>query len=104
MKWFCSSSLCFNNFKTKKANGDTLKYYRLPRDPNLQRQYQAVLKTAGLNWKSGHLCEEHWSSVRAQSSDIPDVPAPHSQLVKLEEKYEKANRHESVLQIQSPLL
>ena len=91
MKWFCSSSLCFNNFNSKKSNGESLNYYRLPRDPDLQRQYRAILRSDRLNWEKGHLCGEHWSSgVRASSSDLPDVPVPHSQLLKIEEKYKKA--------------
>ena len=38
-----------------------------------------------MNWENGHICVEHWSSrMRQNSLDLPDVPAPPSQLKRFE--------------------
>ena len=42
MKWFRSSSLCYNNVNTKIEDGTKIKYYSLPKDENLQIQYQKI--------------------------------------------------------------
>ena len=62
MKRFCSSSLCYNNVNTKKEDGTKIEYYSLPKNENLQIQYQKILKTKSMNWKNGQICCEHWSS------------------------------------------
>ena len=91
MKWFCSSALCFNNFTSKDKNGAPLKYYRLPRDEMLQREYCKVFNTRGMNWEKGHICCAHWSSnERKNTSDLPDVPVPTDQFEKLQIKYKTA--------------
>ena len=51
VKWFCSSALCLNNFRSKVSDGNPVNFYRLPRDPSIQREYERILKTTGLNWK-----------------------------------------------------
>ena len=43
-------------------DGNLVKFYWLPRDPSIQREYEQIIKTTGLNWKKGHICAEHWSS------------------------------------------
>ena len=50
--WNCSSSLCFNTFRSG------LKPYRLPRKPDIQREYKRLFKTEGWNWKDGYICPE----------------------------------------------
>ena len=88
VKWSCCSSLCFNSYLTFDENGEKLKFYRLPRDEETQRQYKKILKTEGINWKNGHICAEHWSEgERKNTSHFPDVPVPQSQLEKLTEKF-----------------
>ena len=44
VKWFCSSTLCFNNFTSKDCNGRPLKYYRLPREESIQSKYRKILE------------------------------------------------------------
>ena len=74
-KWSCCSSLCFDNYQTKDENVEPLKYYRLPRDKNLQKEYQKILNTSGINWKQGHICCQHWScGERKTPTTLPDVP------------------------------
>ena len=93
MKWYCSSSLCFNNFRTLDADGKKLTYYRLPRDVNLQSKYIKIFKTSGMNWKKGHICSAHWSKgYREDTSDLPDIPVPADQLLKLKEKLERSKK------------
>ena len=88
VKWSCSSSLCFNNYTTRNKNNELLKYYRLPRAPELQSLYTKVFKTDGMNWTKGHICEAHWSSgFRKDTDDLPDIAVPKDQLNKLEQKY-----------------
>ena len=74
VNWFCSSSLCFNSYRSKDKEGRSLKYYRLPSDESTQRKYETFFKTTGFNWKYGHICCEHWSSGgRNSPSEMPDV-------------------------------
>ena len=81
MKWFRSSSLCYNNVNTKK-DGTKIKYYSLPKNENLQIQYLKILKTKGMNWRMGHICCEHWSSGnREHFNSLPDVVVPPSQYI-----------------------
>ena len=83
-KWYCSSSLCFNNFNSKCKNGLPMKYYRLPRSVEIQAEYRNILKTTSINWKSGHICAAHWSNgVRSNTNDLPDIPVPDDQSVDL---------------------
>ena len=97
MKWYCSSSLCFNNFRTKDKQGNPLNYYRLPRYPKLQVSYGKIFKTIGMNWKKGHICCAHWSKgFRTDTSDLPDIPVPPDQLQKLKQKFIRAKHgHEN---------
>lgn len=91
VKWFCSSSLCYNNFRTVDEHGNPLKFYRLPRDVSLQSQYKKILKTDGINWRNGHICCEHWSSGnRKDVTDLPDITVPATQLHIISTKYIKA--------------
>ena len=92
VKWFCRSAFCNNNFRTRNSKGEPFKFYRLPRDPKVQVAYTRILQTSGINWHSGHICAEHWSRGcrESVSSDLPDIPAPASQLVTLEKKLNKA--------------
>ena len=45
VKWFCSSVY---NFRSKGSDGNLVKFYRLPRDPSIQREYEQIIKTTGL--------------------------------------------------------
>jgi len=92
VKWFCCSAFCTNNFRTRIPQEKSIKFYRLPRDREVQAAYTRILQTTGINWHSGHICAEHWSRgyrVNA-SADFPDIPAPASQLVTLEKKLKQA--------------
>ena len=87
VNWSCCSSLCFNNHSSVDENGQKLKYYRVPRsDEEIQRQYMKILKTEGINWQNGHICAEHWyDGERKDSTHLPDIPVPQSQMKKLTE-------------------
>ena len=92
VKWFCCSAFCTNNFRTRNPQGESIKFYRLPRDPEVQAAYTRILQTTGINWHSGHICAEHWSRGYREnaSADFPDVPVPASQLVTLKKKLKQA--------------
>ena len=91
VKWFCSSTLCSNNFTSKDCNERTLKYYRLPRKQSIQSKYRKFFRTYGLNWNKGHVCSAHWSHEERKSiNDLPDVLIPADQLQKIREKFETA--------------
>ena len=77
VKWFCSSALCFNNYKSRDSNGETLKYYRLPREERIQAEYCKIFQTSGVHWGKGHICSAHWSSgIRKNASNLPDIAVP----------------------------
>ena len=102
VKWSCSSSLCFNNYKSKDKDGKPLCYYRLPRLEKLQIHYTKILKTEGMNWKDGHICSAHWTKgYRESTFDLPDVPVPGDQLKKLKQKYWNAQKIVSSAKIPS---
>ena len=88
VKWFCCSAFCTNNCRPRNPKGESIKFYRLPRDPEVIASYTRILQTTGINWHSGHICVEHWSRGYREnaSSDVPDIPVPASQLVTLEKK------------------
>jgi len=91
VKWFCSSGFCFNNFRSRNSNGDNIKFYRLPQDPEIQRNYAKILQTSGINWLAGHICAEHWSNgCRKDTKDLPDIAVPASQIPLMENKLRKA--------------
>jgi len=93
MKYYCSSVLCFNNYTSKDRNGEKVKFYRLPRLPELQSKYMQLFKTSGMNWKNGYICSEHWSSgERKNTSDFPDVIVPEHHFNKLLTKYERSKQ------------
>ncbi|XP_066924260.1 uncharacterized protein [Clytia hemisphaerica] len=93
MKSSCSSSLCFNTFRSKDSNGNPIKFHRLPKDPELRKQYKKLFKTEGFNWKFGVICSEHWSKgFRSSSNDLPDVIVPESQYKLMKIKYERAKK------------
>ena len=92
VNWFCSSALCFNNYKSKDSNGDKLKY-RLPRENSeIQSQYKIIFRTHGfkleLDWNDGHICAAH-SGTRERKNvhDLPDIPIPEDQFEKIKQKY-----------------
>ena len=63
VNWFCSSALCFNNYKSKDSNGDNLKYYRIPRENSeIQSQYKIIFRTILFNWNDGHIRAAHWNA------------------------------------------
>ena len=92
-KWNCSSSLCFNNYKTVNEKGDKIKYYRLPSDKETQRKYEHLFKTSGFNWKQGYICADHWSSgERTSSTLLPDIIVTESGFKLIQLKYERAKK------------
>ena len=87
VKLFCCSAFCTSNFRTRNPQGELIKFYRLPRGPEIQASYTRILQTTGINWHSGHICAEHSRGYRENASaDVPDIPVPASQLVTLEKK------------------
>ena len=56
------------------------------RDPEAQAAYTIILRTTGINWRSGHICAEHCSRRYREnaSADFPDVSVLASQLVALQ--------------------
>ena len=95
VKWFCCSAFCTNNFRTRNPQGESIKFYRLPRDLEVQDAYPRILQTTGINWHSGHICAEHWSRGYRENAnaDFPDISVPASQLVTLEKKLKQAKAH-----------
>ena len=67
-----------------------MKYYRIPRDVELQAKCKNVLKSTGINWHNASICCEHWGKGKGNHDDIPDVIVPPSQLQIHKTKYEKA--------------
>ena len=91
--WSCSSSLCFNNYKTVNEKGESIKCYRLPREKSIQAEYRKFFKSSGFNWNKGYICASHWSSgERKSSSDLPDVAVPKKQYDLLKLKYQRAKK------------
>jgi len=92
VKWFCCSAFCTNNLRTRNPQGESTRFYRLPRDPEVQAAYTRILQTTGITWHSGHICAKHWSRGYREnaSADFPDIPAPASQLVTLEKRLKQA--------------
>ena len=91
----CCSALCFNNHRTSDALGNELKFYRLPRSTELQREYLRILQTTGINWNSAVLTSVRSTGgkgFREHFEDLPDVPAHESQIARLRIKLEKARR------------
>ena len=99
VKWFCSSPLCYNNFQTRTSNGEPLKFYRLPRDAKIQNtKYKKILKTEGINWKSGHICCEHWSE-GMKKDNLPNLTVPSTQIPIIEKIYQKAKERYGKLKL-----
>ena len=84
VNWNCCSALCTNNHCIILSDGSKIKYYRLLRNKEIQRKYSTILKTTGINFKSGYICAQHWIKEYRQSTDNPpDLPVPPSQLSRL---------------------
>ena len=77
---------------TRTPQGESIKFYRLPRDTEAQAAYTRILRTTAVNWHSGHIFAEYWSREYREnaSADFPDVPVPASQLVALQKKLDQA--------------
>ena len=86
VKWFWCSAFCTSDFRTRNPQGEWIKFYRLPRGPEVLAAYTRILQTTGINWHSGHICAEHCSRRYRENAtaDFPDVPVPASQLVTLD--------------------
>ena len=39
---FLISSLCYKNFRSKTGTGEKIKYYRLPKNSKIQREYHKI--------------------------------------------------------------
>jgi hypothetical protein len=87
VKWTCASSMCFNNFTSKDANGKPIGFYRLPRVVAIQNEYNFFFKTVRMNWDHGHICAAHWSNGRESATSLPDIFIPKDQYNKIVEKY-----------------
>ena len=86
VNWNCCSALCTNSHRTVLPDGSKLKYYKLPRDKDIQQKYISILKTSGINFQNGYICSQHWGKGHRESTnDLPDIPVPPSQLLKLQE-------------------
>ena len=84
--WYCCSARCTNNHSTILPDGCKVKKYRLPRNEDLQQKYTSILKTSGIYFNTGKICSEHWSKgYRESTADLPDVPVPSFQFIKLQE-------------------
>ena len=91
VKWSCCSALCFNIHITADTSGNRLKFYRLPRSTELQRECSNILQTTGINRKSAYICSQHWSKgFREIVKGLPDVPAHESQIARLRINLKKA--------------
>ena len=78
----------------------TLKFYRLPRDAKIQCEYKKILKTEGINWKSGHICCEHWSEgMEKDNNDLPNLTVPSTQIPIIEKIYQKAKERYGKLKL-----
>ena len=89
--WCCSSALFFNNHNSLDDRGKLIKFYRLPRKPQVQAEYRKILKTKGFNWRNGHICAEHWKNgVRKDTNDLRNVAVPSNQVDRHRIKYENA--------------
>lgn len=92
VKWYCSSSLCYNNYKTTD-DGSKIKFYRLPTDKSMQMKYKSFFKTSGFNWQYGHICAKHWSSgERSDPSVMPDVVITEACFGKIKLKFIRAKK------------
>ena len=81
VKWVCSSSLCYNNFRTRTSNGE-------------------ILKTEGINWKSGHICCEHWSEgMKEDNNDLPNLTVPSTQIPIIKKICQKAKERYGKLKL-----
>ena len=92
VNWSCASALCFNNYQSKDANGQLLKYYHLPRSESIQKVYMKLFKTSGMNWGKGHICGAHWSKPRENATHLPDIIVPDDQYDKICEKHTLAKK------------
>ena len=56
-------------------------------------EYKKILKTEGINWKSGHLCCEHWSEVmKKDNNDLPNLTVPSTQIPIIEKNIKKLKK------------
>ena len=55
MKWTCSSSVQYNNYRTKLDKGGKIIYYRLSGNPETQSEHQKLQKTTRINYDKGHI-------------------------------------------------
>ena len=77
IKWYCSSSLCFNNYTSRDKNGDPLTFYRLP------------------------ISYTHWSCWEIKTPDtLPDAAVPPDQYKLLKVKYSRAKKYFMLLNLQ----
>ena len=90
--WSCSSALCFNNNKSLDENGEKVRRYRLPADPNVRKEYVRMFKfTESFDWENGFICGAHWTSgVRETTQHLPDNVLPLAHYEILKEKFNRA--------------
>ena len=90
VNWSCASPSCYNNVKTKKYDGSTLKYHRIPQQGDKLQHYVELLKTDPDKLRNCYICEEHWSDGKSYPHDLADIIVPDSQIQIHKEKYRKA--------------
>ena len=84
MKWFCSSSLCYNNLSSKNVTGNKSQTTKESQNSN---EYQKILITTGINWEKGRICAKHGTKRYRQNFEyLPDIIAPSSQILNGKEK------------------
>ena len=66
----------------------------------MQCEYKKILKTEGINWKSGHICCEHWSEgIKKDNNDLPNLTVPSTQLPIIEKIYQNAKERYGKLKL-----
>ena len=83
MKWFCFSSLYYNNFHKKTSRVDKTKFYRSCKNQETQKKYHKVL----MNWIKNLFSSEHrFKGICHNCKDLSNVILTYSQILKMGKK------------------
>ena len=80
VKWFCCSAFCTNNFRTRNPQGESIKFYRLPRDPEVQASYTRILQTTAK--RSRKLSKRQLSTLLGASEEDKQLLTDAQDMVK----------------------
>ena len=83
MKWFWTSSLCYNNFRSKNGTSNKIRNCRLPKNPKTQNKYQKILMTS----------DKHWEKAKNGQNDIEKTLKIYLILLLLVLKFQKEKRN-----------